>query len=239
MTTRVVFLAVAVLLLMAAPVLAVTGVHGIVQDDAYRPVSGGHVWIEHEHQNNWYIEFVNNEMQGHSFGWGLTKPGNYRIRYEKPGYEVVWIRSGEFTLATAPFGDIQVNVRRVAVAPTATTVPVPTTLMPPTVDPTVTPSGYVRPYGVISWFGTWSLGTQIGRATTGEFLQLSEMWQWNVIAKARSEQHKPLATLLEVMDDPLWLSGADMELGAQETNRFEVGPYEGMGFAQAIVVRER
>lgn len=119
-----------------------TRVHGIVQDNNYQPVPGGHIRIEHEYDGLWYVEFEDREMQGHAFGWDLTKDGNYRVSWSKVGYETTWIRSGEFTLATAPFGDIQVNVRRVVVVPTATatptTVPVPTTLYPPTIEPTMT-----------------------------------------------------------------------------------------------------
>lgn len=240
-------LAVSILLLLAAPVLAFTRVYGIVQDENYKGVSGGHIRIEHEYDGHWYTEFEAREMQSHAFGWDLTKSGNYRISWSKPGYEGVL--SAEFTLATVPLEDIQINVRRVA-GPTATvtpeatatpwpTVPVPTTLMPPTVNPTATPIGWVRPYGVISWFGTWSYGTDALRSNAVGFLQLNNEWQWNVIEKARREKGAPLESLMDVKDDPLWLSGADMELGSQETPRFEIGPYEAMGFAQAIVVRER
>ena len=236
-------------LLMAAPTLAVTRVHGIVQDDHYAPVPGGMIRLEHEYDGHWYIEYENPAMQGHSFGWDLTKAGEYRVSWSKSGYAVDWIRSGEFTLATAPFGDIVVYVRRVTEpAPTATpeasptpwpTFRVPTTLMPPTVDPTATPGGWTAAYGVVSWFGTWSYGADALRNSAPQFLQLSLEWQWNVIEKARQEIGGPLGSLMDVKDDPLWLSGADMELGAQLTPRFEVGPYEAMGFAQAIVVRER
>ncbi len=244
-------------LLMAAPTLAVTRVHGIVQDDHYAPVPGGMIRLEHEYDGHWYIEYENPAMQGHSFGWDLTKAGEYRISWSMPGYRVDWIRSGEFTLATAPFGDIVVYVRRVTEpAPTATpeatptpwpTFPVPTTLMPPTVDPTATPSGWTAPYAVVSWFGNWSYGmdarampySRKSQAPGPGFMQISEIWQWAIIDKARQMQGAPIESLLDVRDDPLWLNGADMGLGSQETPRFEVGPYEAMGFAQAIVVRER
>ncbi len=244
-------LALVLSLVMAAPALASTRVHGIVQDENYQPVPGGHIRIEHLYDGHWYIEYEDRAMQGHAFGWDLTKDGAYRVSWSKPGYRVDGeIKHGEFTLPWgAPKGDIVVNVKRVTEpAPTATpeatatpwpTFPVPTTLMPPTVDPTATPSGWTAPYGVISWFGTWSYGGDALRNNAPGFLQLSEMWQWAIIDKARQMQGAPIESLLDVRDDPLWLNGADMELGAQVTPRFEVGPYEAMGFAQAIVVRER
>ena len=252
MTTRLA-LAVSILLLMAAPAQAATRVHGIVQDDAYRPVVGGHIRIEHLYDGHWYIEYEDHAMQGHAFGWDLTKSGAYRVSWSKPGYEIKDdILSGEFTLPWgAPASDIVVNVRQVTEpTPTATaeatatpwpTVPVPTTLFPPTVEPTATatPSGWTAPYAVVSWFGNWRYGGDALQSNALVFLQLSEMWQWAVIDKARSMQGAPLESLLDVRDDPLWLNGADMGLGSQETPRFEVGPYEAMGFAQAIVVRER
>ena len=178
-------------------------------------------------------------------------------------------RSVEFSVpATGLVGDI---VFIIAAAPTATpivptivpsitpivqltatpwpTLPVPTTLYPPTVDPTATatPGGWTAPYAVISWYGNWSYGTDArampysrkSQAPGPGFMQLSEMWQWAIIDKARQMQGAPIESLLDVRDDPLWLNGADMGLGAQLTPRFEIGPYEGMGFAQAIVVRER
>ena len=246
-------------LLMVAPALAVTRVHGIVQDDAYQGIAGGHIRIEHLYDGHWYIEYENPAMQGHSFGWDLTKAGEYRVSWSKSGYAVDWIRSGEFTLATAPFGDIVVYVRRVTEpTPTATpeasptpwpTFPVPTTLYPPTVDPTstATPSGWTAPYAVISWYGNWSYGTDArampysrkSQAPGPGFMQISEMWQWAIIDKARQLQGAPLESLLDVRDDPRWLAGASMGLGSQETPGFDVGPYMAMGFAQAIVARER
>ena len=188
---------------------------------------------------------------------GVRYPGGINGRMDLANLAV------EFNVpATGLVGDI---VFIIAAAPTATlivppivptitpivlltptpwpTFPVPTTLYPPTVDPTATatpsPAGWTAPYGVVSWFGTWSYGGDALRNTAPGFLQLSPEWQWNVIDKARSEMGASLESLMDVKDDPLWLSGADMELGAQLTPRFEIGPYEGMGFAQAIVVRER
>ena len=246
MTTRVALLAAILLVSLASGAGAGTNVHGIVQDDAYQPVNGGDVWLERQWGNDWIIApcCEHHPMQGHAFAWDVPQPGTYRVQWEKHGYEAVWIRYDEFTLPDgAPFGDIQINVKRVAIAPTATPTltppPVPTTLMPPTVNPTATPSGWRRPYGVISWFGTWSYGTDAIRSNAVGFLQLSETWQWNVIEAARQAQGGPLGYLLDVQHDPLWLSGADMELGAQVTGRVEVGPYEAMGFCQAIIVRER
>jgi hypothetical protein len=111
--------------------------HGIVQDETYVGVSGGTVRLDHEHQNQWYKE-RETAMQGHAFGWSLTKAGNYRVSYTKPGYEVVWIRGGEFTLDTVPTGDILIVVKRSMATATPTLV-APTTLYPPTVDATRTP----------------------------------------------------------------------------------------------------
>ncbi len=246
---------VALLLLMAAPALASTRVHGIVQDETYRGVAGGHIRIEHLYDGHWYIEYEDLAMQGHSFGWDLTKDGAYRVSWSKPGYRVDGeIKHGEFTLpGGAPSGDIVVNVIADTTAtPTPwPTLPVPTTLFPPTVDPTATvtptPSGWTAPYAVISWYGNWSYGTDArampysrkSQAPGPGFMQISEMWQWAIIDKAREMQGAPLESLLDVRDDPRWLAGADMGLGSQETPGFTVGPYAAMGFAQAIVVRER
>ncbi len=108
--------------------------HGIVQDETHVGVSGGTVRIDHEHQNQWYKERETENMTSAYFGWGLTKAGSYRVAYEQDGYEVVEIRSGEFTLDTVPDGDILIVVRRSA-APTAT--PEPT--LSPTADATRTP----------------------------------------------------------------------------------------------------
>lgn len=139
--------AVALLGIVAVVVRAGTMVHGIVQDDAYQPVNGGHVWLERQWGNNWPVAPCcdNKQMQGSSFQFYPSQAGTYRVMYEKDGYEVVWIRYDEFMLPDgAPFGDIQINVRRAAIAPTATPTltppPVPTTLYPPTVNPTATPT---------------------------------------------------------------------------------------------------
>ncbi|KKN29619.1 hypothetical protein LCGC14_0842330 [marine sediment metagenome] len=249
MTTRVALLAAILLMAIAPQALASTRVHGIVQDDAYQGVAGGHIRIEHLYDGHWYIEYEDRAMQGHSFGWDLTKDGTYRVSWSMPGYRVVGeIKHGEFTLpGGAPAGDIVVNVIADTTAtPTPwPTLPVPTTLFPPTVDPTATatatPAGWTAPYAVVSWYGNWGYGTDAlkSQAPGPGFMQLSEMWQWAIIDKARQMQGAPLESLLDVRDDPLWLNGADMGLGSQETPRFEVGPYEAMGFAQAIVVRER
>lgn len=137
-------------LLMAAPGM---WVHGIVQDEAYQRVNGGHVWLERKWGYNWLIApcCEKHPMQGHAFQFDVPQPGRYRVQYEKDGYRVISIRYDEFTLPEgAPSGDIVVNVRRVT-APTATPIvptrtpratytapPVPTTLYPPTVNPTAT-----------------------------------------------------------------------------------------------------
>ncbi len=175
---------------------------------------------------------------------GRMDAANRAVEFDVPATGLV----GDivFVIASAPTAT-PIAPTNTPIAPlTATpwpTFPVPTTLYPPTVDPTrtatATPGGWTAPYGVVSWFGTWSYGGDALRNTAPGFLQLSPEWQWNVIDKARSEMGASLESLMDVKDDPLWLSGADMELGAQLTPRFEIGPYEGMGFAQAIVVRER
>lgn len=133
-------------------------VHGIVQDDAYQPVSGGRVWLERQWGNDWPTAPCcdNKRMQGHSFQFYPTQAGTYRVMYEKDGYEVDWIRYDEFTLPDgAPFGDIQIHVKRAEVAPTMTPTltppPVPTTLMPPTVDPTRTATPTATPNAAVSY----------------------------------------------------------------------------------------
>ncbi len=107
-----------VLLLLGAPMAtASTWAHGIVQDETHVGVSGGTVRIDHEHQNQWYKERETENMTSAYFGWGLTKAGSYRVAYEQDGYEVVEIRSGEFTLDTVPDGDILIVVRRSTATP--------------------------------------------------------------------------------------------------------------------------
>lgn len=127
-------------------------IHGIVQDDAYAPVSGGHVWLERQWGAGWPVAPCcdNKQMQGHAFGFDLSQPGRYRVMYEKDGYVVDWIRYDEFTLDTAPFGDILIVVKRSAIVkptstmePTATHTKVPATPIAPTVTPTATPNAAV------------------------------------------------------------------------------------------------
>lgn len=239
-------------------------VHGRVEADS---VAGYTVRLWRFASPYWERQGWSTTNTSGQWGIGATVAGRYRATMEAwpSGGRMIGARYPggigaivnltaarvEFNVgASGNVGDI-VFIWQAETGPTATatpsatptrgaTVPIPTTLYPPTVEPSSTPSGWVRPYGVISWFGTWSLGTTTTRAlTTTRFLQLTEMWQWNVIEAARGAMGKPLGYLLDVRDDPLWLSGADMELGAQITRRFEVGPYEGMGFSQAIIVRER
>ena len=248
MKARVALLAAVLLVAIAPQALASTRVHGIVQDENYQPVNGGDVWLERKWGDNWLIApcCESHPMQGHSFGWDVPQPGRYRVRYEKRGYTVEWIRYEEFDLASPPTTDIQINVKR-EVVPTATATPAVALTPTPIVDPTATPSGWTAPYAVISWFGNWSYGTDArampysrkSQAPGPGFLQLSEMWQWSIIDKARQLQGAPLESLLDVRDDPRWLAGASMGLGSQETPGFDIGPYMAMGFSQAIVARER
>ena len=137
------------LLLLASSARAATLVYGIVQDDAYQRVNGGHVWLERQWGQNWLIApcCEKHPMEGHAFQFDVPQPGRYRVMYEKRGYEVDWIRYDEFTLPEeAPFGDIQIHVKAVAEpTPTATSIPIPTTLMPPTVNPTATPAPTANP----------------------------------------------------------------------------------------------
>jgi hypothetical protein len=130
---------IAAILFCALPVSAqgAIRVHGIVQDaDTYEAVPGGHIWLERQWVGVWFKMLCceSDPMQGHAFGWDLTQPGRYRVRWAKAGYEVVWIRSGEFDLATAPFGDILISVRRMT-GPTAT----PSATAEPTATRTTTP----------------------------------------------------------------------------------------------------
>ncbi len=263
MTTRVALLAAVLLVAIAPQALAATLVYGIVQDENYRPVNGGDVWLERKWGQNWLIApcCEKHPMEGHAFQFDVPQPGRYRVLYAKRGCTVEWIRYEEFDLASPPTTDIQINVK-CAVVPAATatpeatvtpwpTLPVPTTLYPPTVDPTATatptPSGWTAPYAVISWYGNWSYGTDArampysrkSQAPGPGFMQISETWQWSIIDKARRMQGAPLESLLDVRDDPRWLAGASMGLGSQETPGFDVGPYMAMGFSQAIVARER
>ncbi len=230
----------ALLLLIAVVllgILAVTAraqgawVYGIVQDENYQSVNGGDVWLERKWGNGW-IEVpccTNKPMQGHAFGWDVPQPGRYRVMYEKAGYTVEWIRYEEFDLASPPATDIQINVKR-AVVPTATatptpwpTFPVPTTLHPPTVDPTATATATAT------------------AAPCLEFQQFTQEERRSVIATALTLIGRPLESAPDVDNDPMLLHGLrDMLLGAPVTRRFEVTisgvTLTARGFCQAIVV---
>lgn len=180
-------------------------VHGIVQDDAYQPVPDGHIRIEHLYDGHWYIEYEDLAMQGHAFGWDLTKDGAYRVSWSKPGYSVVdEIKQGEFTLPWgAPEGDIVVNVRRV-IAPTATAI-VPTTLYPPTVDPTATATPTPTP------------------APCLEFQQFSWLQRRAVIDNAVLPHNRQLEDKLDWDNDPTLIFGLrDQLLGMPGSRRFQV-----------------
>lgn len=196
-------------------------VHGIVQDvDTFEAVPGGTIRIEHEIPGGWEIERISIEMQGHAFGWNLTKSGWYAVYWEKPGWKIdedAGIRYGEFTLANAPSGDIVVNVRRVtepAPAPTATpgatptpwpTFPVPTTLYPPTVNPT--PTATPTPTAVPCL----------------EFQQFSWIQRRAVIDNAVLPHNRQLEDKLDWDNDLTLVFGLrDQLLGMPGSRRFEV-----------------
>jgi hypothetical protein len=231
---------IAAILFCALPVSAqgAIRVHGIVQDaDTYEAVPGGHIWLERQWVGVWFKMLCceSDPMQGHAFGWDLTQPGRYRVRWAKAGYEVVWIRSGEFDLATAPFGDILISVRRMT-GPTATpsatreptatrtatpraTFPVPTTLYPPTVDPTRTATPTRTP------------------APCLDFQQFTQEERRSVIATALLLIGHPLEDAPDVDNDPTLLHGLrDMMLGAPLTVKFEVMGLTARGFCDAIIV---
>lgn len=228
----------ALILLIAAAVLGImaiaaragsTRVHGIVQDDHYQGVSGGHIRIEHEYDGHWYIEFEDREMGSHSFGWDLTKDGDYRVSWSKPGYSVVGeIKQGKFTLPDGvPSGDIVVNVIKdtTPAAPTATAtptaVPVPTTLYPPTVNPTATATATPTPTA----------------APCLGFQQFTWAERRSIIATAASYIGRELEATLKWDDDLTLVHGLrDMLLGAPVTMRFEVMGLTARGFCQAIIV---
>lgn len=134
-------IAVALFLFVAVAVRAESvRVFGLVQDLNYLPVVGGTIRIEHMYDGLWYVECEDIDMQSSYFGCDLTKDGNYQVVWTKPGYQAIGIDRGEFKLpGGAPSTDIVVRVRLLPTRiPTATSVPVPTTLMPPTVNPTAT-----------------------------------------------------------------------------------------------------
>ncbi len=205
-------------------------VHGIVQDEAYRPVSGGTVRIDYEHNGQWYEERKTENMQSGAFGFDLTKPGNYRVAYEKLGYEVVWIRDAAFTLATAPTRDIQINVRRVTI-PTATPEPTPS----PTAEATRTP----RPTATVNPAVTYiEISPHIqGALMAYTDVVLSEFVPASCFEIAAAERGCPLAVTqswVARLDGECWRfrpfscpGGDGIELAARCESPCEVGVIEG------------
>ena len=236
--------AVLILAVVLLGVLAITAraqgawVHGIVQDKAYQPVNGGDIWLERQwRMDDWLIApcCESHPMQGHAFGWTVSQPGRYRLRWEKRGYAVVWTQDGEFTVPGAPVGDIVVNVRRIPVATatpivptntpraTPTGFPVPTTLYPPTVETTATATATPT------------------AAPCLEFQQFTWAERRSVIATAAMHIGRPLEDKLDWDHDLTLLHGLrDMMLGAPLTRRFEVTisgvTLTARGFCQAIIV---
>ena len=224
-------------------------VFGIVQDENYLAVNGGDVWLERKWGDNWLIApcCEKHPMEGHAFQFDIPQPGRYRVMYAKRGYVIEWIRYEEFDSASPPTTDIQINVKREFVptataAPTATpfvptntpmaatatatpwpTFPVPTTLYPPTVDPTRTATATAT------------------AAPCLEFQQFTQEERRSVIATALTLIGRPLESAPDVDNDPTLLHGLrDMLLGAPVTRRFEVTisgvTLTARGFCQAIVV---
>jgi len=128
---------------------------------------------------------------------------------------------------------------------TVTATPTRTAMPSVTATRSTTPTpGWWRGYGAISWFGTWSYGGTLYKSANspGAYITIPEAWQWTIIDNARQRIGLDLGSLYEVQGDPLWLAGADMELGAQITPRFTVHDeagavvYDCMGFSAGIVV---
>ena len=204
-------LGMALLLLANAMDVAAQGawVYGIVQDENYQPVNGGDVWLERKWGDNWLIApcCEKHPMEGHAFQFDIPQPGRYRVMYAKRGYVIEWIRYEEFDSASPPTTDIQINVKREFV-PTATatpwpTLPVPTTLYPPTVNPTATATPTAAP--------------------CLEFQQFSWLQRRAVIDNAVLPHNRQLEDKLDWDNDPTLIFGLrDQLLGMPGSRRFEV-----------------
>lgn len=202
-------------------------VHGVVQDTAYQGVPGCTARLWTTTGVDWRLQ-AENVLPSAYFGWGVR--GNVTAikidvipvtGYAKPPIQT-------FARKDIPLGNIIFTLVRIEI-PTQTPEPTVTlspTQMPPTVPPW-TP-GATRTATV-----TMTPGPS---PTYTGFLQLTDQEMLAVVAQARQEMAHELEPLSEIMDNCLWLAGADFDLGAPMTRCFDAAGYHCIGFSHNIVV---